>query len=152
MMERLPEVQMQGPRPFPPRVSGFTQPFWRGLNAGRLLCTRCKTCGQQSFPPRNLCRACWSTSLEWVELSTTGKLYSFTRIHVAPQAFRSDAPYSIGIIDLERGPRMMCRLIGEIRPEHMGASMSMLVLLYDDGPLFGARLNINLSEPVSQTK
>ncbi len=140
MMDRLPEVRMPGPRPFAPRVSGFTQPFWQGLDEGRLLSTRCKTCGQQSFPPRKLCRACWSTSLEWVELSSTGLLYSFTRIHVAPQAFRSDAPYAIGIIDLERGPRLMCRLIGEIRPEHMGASMKLLALRYDDGPLFGARL------------
>jgi uncharacterized protein len=143
MMPRLPEVRMQGARPFPPRESGFTQPFWRGLDEGRLLSTRCKTCSQQSFPPRNLCRACWSTSLEWVELNSTGQLYSYTRIHVAPQAFSFDAPYAIGIIDLVGGPRLMCRLIGEIRPEHMGASMQMLVLRYEDGPLFGARLNID---------
>jgi uncharacterized protein len=144
MMDRLIEVRLQGPRPFAPRVSGFTQPFWRGLDEGRLLSTGCKTCGHQSFPPRNLCRACWGTALEWVELSANGQLYSFTRIHVAPQAFSADAPYAIGIIDLEGGPRLMCRLIGEIRPEHMGASMSMLVLRYDDGPLFGARLKTNL--------
>jgi uncharacterized protein len=143
MMDCLPEVRMLGARPFTPRVSGFTQPFWRGLNEGRLRSTRCRTCGHQSFPPRNLCRACWGTALEWVELSATGQLYSFTRIHVAPQAFSADAPYAIGIIDLEGGPRLMCRLIGDIRPEHMGARMSMLVLRYDDGPLFGARLEMN---------
>lgn len=149
MMHRLPEVHMLGLRPFAPRVSGFTQPFWRGLDDARLLSTRCKSCGHQSFPPRKLCRACWSTSLDWVDLSSTGKLYSFTRIHVAPQAFKSDAPYSIGIIDLEGGPRLMCRLIGEIRPEHMGARMSMLVLRYEDGPLFGARLDLIQNELVS---
>jgi uncharacterized protein len=151
MMNRLLEVRMIGPRPFAPRVSGFTQPFWQGLDEGRLLSMRCKSCGQQSFPPRNLCRGCWSTSLEWVELSTGGKLYSFTRIHVAPQAFRSDAPYAIGIIDLDNGPRLMCRLIGQISAEHMGASMSMLVLRYDDGPLFGARLSNTESDRTSQS-
>ena len=130
-------------RPFPPRVSGFTQRFWRGLDEGRLLSTRCKACHQLSFPPRNLCRDCWSTSLEWVELNSIGRLYSFTRIHVAPQAFKADAPYAIGMIDLEGGPRLMCRLIGEIGAQHMGASMSMVVLRYDDGALFGARPNID---------
>jgi uncharacterized protein len=139
-MGRLPEVRMQGPRPFPPRMSGFTQPFWRALDAGRLLSTRCKQCGQLSFPPRNLCRSCWSNSLDWVEIGSIGKLYSFTRIHVAPQAFRAEAPYAIGMVDIDQGPRLMCRLIGEILPEHMGANMEMLVLRYDDGPLFGARL------------
>jgi uncharacterized protein len=151
MMARLPEVRMPGSRPFAPRVSGFTQPFWRGLDEGRLLSTRCMACGQQSFPPRNLCRACWSTSLEWVELPSTGRLYSFTRIHVAPQAFSSDAPYAIGMIDLEQGPRLMCRLIGKILPEHLGASMAMLILRYDDGALFGARLNSNRRELASQS-
>lgn len=142
MTHRLAEVHMQGPRPFAPRVSGFTQPFWRALDAGRLLSTRCMSCGQQSFPPRKLCRACWSTSVEWIELGSTGRLYSFTRIHVAPQAFRSDAPYAIGIIDLENGPRLMCRLIGEVLPAQMDASVKMLVLRYEDGPLFGATLNL----------
>ncbi len=150
MINRLPEVRMIGPRPFSPRVSGYTQPFWQALDEGRLLSTRCNACGQQSFPPRNLCRGCWSTSLQWVELSAKGTLYSFTRIHIAPQAFRSDAPYAIGIIDLEKGPRLMCRLIGEISAVHMGASVSMLVLRYDDGPLFGARLSINESNRTSQ--
>ena len=137
---RLPDVRTIGPRPFPPRVSAFTRPFWDALSDGRLRSTRCPGCGTFSFPPRNLCRACWRRDVDWVDLPATGTLYSFTRVHVVPGAFSADAPYAIGIVDLDGGPRLMCRLVGDIGPDDLGGPGEMLVLRYDDGPLFGARL------------
>jgi uncharacterized OB-fold protein len=139
-MTRLPEVRMPGARPFAPRVSAFTRPFWDALADGRLVSTRCDDCGTVSFPPRNLCRACWSRRVSWIELASAGRLYSFTRVHVVPRAFAADAPYAIGIIDLDGGPRLMCRVLGEPSASDLDAAVRMLVLRYDDGPLFGARL------------
>ena len=136
----LPRISMPGPRPFAPRISAFTRPFWQALTEGRFISARCAQCERISFPPRNLCRGCWSQELAWVDLAPQGTLYSFTRVHVAPGAFRSDTPYAIGIIDLQHGPRLMCRLVGEIETRHLDQSIQMLVLDYDDGPLFGARL------------
>ena len=138
--ERLPEFRMTGPRPFPPRVSAFTRPFWEGLAEGRLRSTRCTRCALTSFPPRNLCRGCWSREVAWVDLPATGRLYSFTRVHVVPGAFGADAPYAIGIVDLDGGPRLMCRLKGEVAASDLDAPVRMLVLRYDDGVLFGARV------------
>ena len=139
-MTRLADVRMNGVRPFPPRVSAFTRPFWDALADGRLTTTRCAECGGLGFPPRNLCRACWSRSLDWVTLAPGGRLYSFTRVHVAPGAFRADAPYAIGMVDLDDGVRLMCRLVGEVGDDDLDARVEMLVLHYDDGPLFGARV------------
>lgn len=138
-MNRLPTIRMPGERPFAPRVSAFTRPFWDGLADGCLRSTRCPICGVFSFPPRNLCRGCWRRDLTWSPLPTRGTLYSFTRIHVVPAAFSAQAPYAIGIVDLDQGPRLMCRLVGDIDTGHLGGPMEMLVLQYDDGPLFGAR-------------
>jgi uncharacterized protein len=137
---RMPEVRMQGPRPFPPRVSAFTQPFWEALGRGRLVTTQCGACASRSFPPRNLCRHCWSQSLRWVDLSPVGTLYSFTRVHVAPARFRADTPYAIGIVDLADGVRLMCRMVGEVDATDLDGTVEMVVLEYDDGPLFGARV------------
>ena len=136
----LARVSMPGARPFAPRVSAFSRRFWEGLREGRLLSTRCAQCGVVSFPPRNLCRACWATDVPWIELASLGTLYSFTRVHVAPGAFRGDTPYAIGIVDLDDGPRLMCRMIGEVGTQHLDQPVQMLVLDYDDGPLFGARV------------
>jgi uncharacterized OB-fold protein len=61
-------------------------------------------------------------------------------VHVTPGAFRSDAPYAIGIVDLDDGVRLMCRLVGEVGPDDVDAGVELIVLRYDDGPLFGARV------------
>lgn len=135
----MPVIAMPGNRPFAPRVSGFTRPFWAALADGLLRTTRCAECATTSFPPRNLCRACWSRSVRWVTLAPHGRLYSFTRVHVVPGAFAGDAPYAIGIVDLSDGVRLMCRMVGEVTADHLDRPVEMVVLRYDDGPLFGAR-------------
>jgi uncharacterized protein len=136
----LAQMTMQGNRPFPPRVSAFTRPFWDALSEDRFVTVRCDDCGTRSFPPRHLCRACWSRSLSWIELAPRGVLYSFTRVHVAPARFRNDAPYAIAIVDLADGLRLMCRLLDDVGPADLDAAIEMVVLRYDDGPLFAARV------------
>ena len=146
-MSGLPEVPMSGPRPFPPRVSAFTRPFWDALDQGRLITTRCAGCATVGFPPRNLCRSCWGRELPWIPLTGRGTLYSFTRVHVAPGAFRGDTPYAIGIVDLADGPRLMCRMIGEVSTADLDGPVEMVVLRYEDGPLFGARVWTGANAP-----
>lgn len=144
-MSLLEPINMPGKRPAPPRVSAFTRPFWDALAHQRLISTQCAQCGLVSFPPRNLCRACWGRDVPWVSLSTHGTLYSFTRVHVAPGAFRGDTPYAIGIVDLHAGPRLMCRMIGDVQTADLDQPVDMLVLQYEDGPLFGARVRARVS-------
>lgn len=133
-------VEMPGERPFPPRVSAFTRRFWDALGEGRLLATRCPECDATSFPPRNLCRACWCRDPRWIELEPRGHLYSFTRVHVAPGRFREHAPYAIGIVDLADGVRLMCRMVGDVSDEDLDRAIEMVVLRHVDGALFGARV------------
>ena len=139
-MSTLPEIRMTGVRPFPPRVSAFTRPFWDALEAGTLRSTRCDDCALLGFPPRNLCRACWSRRVSWTDLASGGVLYSYTRVHVAPTAFRADAPYAIGLVDLDDGVRLMCRMVGAVEAADIGGRIGLLVLRYEDGALFGARM------------
>jgi uncharacterized OB-fold protein len=120
-------------------VSAFTRPFWDALAEGRLTTTRCLACGSLGFPPRNLCRQCWGRELAWVPLAATGTLYSWTRVHVAPDAFRGAGAYAIGLVDLEDGVRLMCRLLGEPTADDLDRRVEMVVLAYADGPLFAAR-------------
>jgi len=132
-------LRRPGLRPFPPRVSTFTRPFWDGLAEGRLVTTGCARCGRLSFPPRPVCRGCWSDEPEWRELRPHGVLYSYTRVHVVPRAFLADGLYVIGIVDLADGVRLMCRLMGEVSDYAPDMPVEMVVPLYDDGPLFAAR-------------
>lgn len=136
----IPTIRRSGPRPFPPRVSSFTRPFWTALEEGSLTAPKCQGCGRLRFPPRPLCPACWSEDHAWIVLQPHGRLYSFTRIHVAPRAMDSDVPYAIGIVDLDDGVRLLCRLVDPVVFGDIGRKVEIVVLRYDDGPLFGARL------------
>lgn len=137
-MTTLDRTSMEGRRAYPPRVSAFTKTFWEGLDQGRWQTTCCQECGRQTFPPKPVCPHCWSTSVAWSELAARGTLYSWTRIHAAPTAFAGETPYAVGIVDLDSGIRLACRLIDGpgLKP---GLPVEMTVLQFEDGPLFAAR-------------
>ena len=132
----LPSIKMQGSRPWPPRMTEATKPFWDALAEGLLITTRGKTSGRLTFPPKPFCPHDWGKEIEWIELSGRGTLYSQTVIHAAPAAFMDEAPIRNGIVDLEEGIRVAARILGE---PALDAKMDAVVLHYDDGPLFGFR-------------
>ena len=132
----LPIVDVARTRPWPPRVSAFTKPFWDGLAEGRFLTTRGRTSGRLAFPPKPFCPYDWGREIEWVELSGRGKLNSQTVIHAVPAAFAGEAPIRNGIVDLDEGLRVAARILGE---PALDAAMECVVLRYTDGPLFAFR-------------
>ncbi|WP_199919292.1 Zn-ribbon domain-containing OB-fold protein [Streptomyces sp. NRRL S-1824] len=89
-----------------------TRPFWDGIAAGELRLQRCGDCGRAVFYPRALCPHCFGDRLEWFTSSGTGTVYSYT---VARRAFSPSAgepPYTVALIDLDEGVRMMSRIVG----------------------------------------
>ena len=136
----LPRISMPGRRAYPPRRSVFTQVFWDGLAEGRWQTTRCEDCGRQTFPPKPVCPHCWSAQVRWAPLDARGTLYSWTRVHAAPAVFTAEAPYAVGIVDLDCGIRLACRLVeADGAGFTPGMAVEMTVLVYEDGPLFAAR-------------
>lgn len=81
--------------------------FYQFAAEKKLMAAKCQKCGALLLPPRPMCIKCLSTSLEWVELKKSGKLLTYTVIHVPPAQFQSLAPYAVGIIELEEGPRLL---------------------------------------------
>jgi uncharacterized OB-fold protein len=45
-----------------------------------------------------------------VLLSGRGKIATFTVIRYPPKTFEKDAPYVVGLVDLENGPRVIGRI------------------------------------------
>lgn len=77
------------------------------LKNGKLEGTRCKKCNKVIFPPKADCTDCVGSEIEWIEFSGKGKLYTYTIINAAPIGFEDQAPYAIGVIDLEEGGRLL---------------------------------------------
>jgi uncharacterized OB-fold protein len=87
------------------------------LKEEKLMGSRCKACGAHFVPPRSICITCYSSDMEWVELSGHGKLAAFTCIFVAPpsmitQGYNRKNPYCTGVVELEEGGRVDARIEG----------------------------------------
>ncbi|GAC1653756.1 MAG: Zn-ribbon domain-containing OB-fold protein [Candidatus Dormibacteraceae bacterium] len=95
------------PYPVPDRD---TAPFWEGIAAGRLRIQRCTDCGRHVFYPRAVCPHCTGDALEWVIASGRGVVHSFTTVHRTAEEFREEVPFTVALIDLAEGVRMMARL------------------------------------------
>jgi uncharacterized OB-fold protein len=80
--------------------------FYQSCAREKLVGVRCRSCGEILAPPRSLCPKCHSTDMEWMEFKGTGKLLTYSVIHVAPSAFQSLAPYTVGIVQLTEGARL----------------------------------------------
>jgi len=80
--------------------------FYKNIGQKKLTGGKCRKCGKIHVPPRPLCDKCLSTEFEWVELPQTGKLITYTVIHVAPPQFQSMVPYAVGIVQLENGVKL----------------------------------------------
>jgi uncharacterized OB-fold protein len=90
--------------------------FASHLKDGRLMASRCRKCGHESFPPRADCPECLAGEFEWFEISGRGTLNTYTRIEAAPAGFEDLGPYTLGVVDLEETGRLLA-WFGESIPE-----------------------------------
>jgi uncharacterized protein len=110
-----------------PPTTEFSEPFWEMARSGVLGLQVCAACGHHTFPARVTCPRCWSGELDWVVASGHGTLYSFTTLHRPPAPeFEADVPYTVALVDLAEGPRMMARLHG-IAGEQVRCGMELMV-------------------------
>jgi uncharacterized OB-fold protein len=108
--KKLSIVQIDRPLAYPPRITELTKRFWGNLALGVLESTRCQDCQHLTFPPKGFCPKCWSKAVTWEVIAPEGKLYSWTRIHAGPAIFADELPYDVGVVDLDAGIRIACRL------------------------------------------
>ncbi|MCB1028354.1 MAG: Zn-ribbon domain-containing OB-fold protein [Microthrixaceae bacterium] len=103
-----------------------TQHFWDGAKNDRLLLQRCSRCDEAYFPPRPFCPTCSCRDVEAFEASGRATLYSYVISHRPHPGF--DGPYSIAVVQLEEGPRMMTNIVGcEQTPEALVLDMPVQV-------------------------
>jgi uncharacterized protein len=66
--------------PFPLESAEHTKlhEFYTRLAEGRLVTTRCASCGAIAWPPRGFCGECASDGFAWVDLPREGTIHAFT--------------------------------------------------------------------------
>ena len=118
----------QRPLPKPDRDSAI---YWEAAKRHELVLQQCSSCWRFRFYPRVICPHCFSESFAWQRSSGTGKVYSFTTIHRAPfPSFDNKVPYTLALIDLDEGVRMMSNII-ECDPKTVEIGMLVEVAFED---------------------
>lgn len=86
--------------------------YWREIpQRYRYEANKCSFCGKINFPPRIICPECQGREFETIKLAEKGKVLTYTVIRVAPQQFADQAPFAVGIVELEDGVRLMGQIV-----------------------------------------
>lgn len=98
------------------------------LKDGRLMGSRCKACGLTTFPPRADCPECSSGDFGFAEYSGKGTVYTHTTIAAAPTGFEDVTPYTVVVVDLVEGGRLLGWLGQGIPVENLRIGMEVQVV------------------------
>jgi uncharacterized OB-fold protein len=79
---------------------------------------RCRTCGRIHFPPRQVCDACCGREFDVIRMADTGRILTYTVVHVAPPAFAQEVPYVVAILEMDDGARLMAQ-VADVSPEEV---------------------------------
>ena len=82
--------------------------YQQGLEQGKFLGLKCKSCDAVTFPPMAVCRECSGSDCAVTELKGKGTLKTFTVIRVAPEGMKP--PYIVAMAELDEGPWVLGNL------------------------------------------
>lgn len=97
------------------------------LAQGKVMGTRCKSCGTFYFPPKLDCPTCLKSDTEWVEVPSNGKLLTYSTVRYEPTGFEGDAPYTIAVGEFGNGVRIFSRLSKDIKEADIKVGMKLKV-------------------------
>ena len=98
------------------------------LKDGRLMGSACSKCGYTTFPPRADCPECLAGEFEFREYSGRGRVLTHTFISAAPTGFEEIAPYTLVVVDLEGGGRLLGWLGESIARDDLTIDMEVQVV------------------------
>ena len=111
-----------------PTLRGEEKTYFEEAKAGRLVYQRCGGCKAVISYPRVVCPSCMSEDLQFVPSAGRGTIYSHTTLYRAGHpAFADDVPYTIVLVDLDEGARVIADLV-DSRPEDVAVGMAVEVL------------------------
>ncbi len=120
-----------------PQVAALENWFTLDKNQPHLLGSKCCACGTYYFPAATVfCKnpACESETFEQVQLSRTGKLWSFTNACYKPPepfiAAEPFEPYAIAAVELEKEKMtVLGQVVTGVGVEQLKAGMEMELVL-----------------------
>lgn len=112
----------------------YSAAYQRFLAEGKLIGSKCRTCGHVCVPPEPICPRCYGGEMVLEEMKGKGRLLSYTVIAVAPplmveEGYDRNNPYCSGIVELEEGAKVPARIVNvNVRnPEKIELGMGLSI-------------------------
>jgi uncharacterized OB-fold protein len=120
--------------PFPLPVNDeVSEPYWSALLDGRHVYQRCVVCENAWLPPRRECPRCLQRAWSWQTASGRARLISWVVYHTAfHPAFEARLPYTVAIVELSEGPRLISNLVGVDDPESLRIDQALRLVIEDE--------------------
>lgn len=116
-----------------PAQNPETAGFWKATTEGRLLFTRCDSCSEPTWYPREFCPHCGTLDVTWEEAAGTGTVYSFTIVRRgALGPYAGGSPYVLAYVELDEGVRMMTNIV-EIDEAELRIGLPVRAVFHDTG-------------------
>ena len=93
----------------------------------RLEAEKCNNCGYIAFPPRLICPECGQKSFQMLQLQPEGKILTYTIIHVAADAFSTQTPFAVAIIETKEGARLTAQVV-DCAPEEVATGKDVKLM------------------------
>ena len=117
---------MSWPSYVPPRET-WAGPFWEALSEGKLLLQRCDQCRAASYPPVDRCCTDCGSEKSWVEAAGQAFLWSWTTFHREYYpGYPLAPPYTVMLVELPEGIRMLATLTGDTEPSGLQCDMALM--------------------------
>lgn len=86
--------------------------------------TKCSRCELVYVPPKETCPRCFCSMNEWVQVSETGTLLSYTVVRYAVPGIQPlKPPFALGIVKLDGASTGLVHLLGEVDVDDIGVGM-----------------------------
>ena len=110
--------------------------YWTALDAGELRFQRCASCGTPWLPPQAACPACLSEDWGWERASGAATVVASTVFHRAYHpAFENRLPYSVSLIELAEGPRLLSNVLAQDGAPAPGSQVELEITRRDGATL-----------------
>ncbi len=117
-----------------PEHDALNTPYWDSLARGALVFQRCKQCGHAWLPVRSECPHCLAVDWGWEKAAGGAKLVSWVVYHTAYHpAFASRLPYTVAVVELDEGPRMISNVTGLDASKPLRIEQRLRLVVQDEG-------------------
>lgn len=123
--------------------------YLRELKKGRIIGIKCDRCKRIVVPPRIFCEKCFKPMSDWVNLSDTGIVNTFSLCYVTWDMRRIEKPLIPAVIEIDGASKGMgiMHLLDEVEPKDVKIGMKVKACWKEQKEREGSILDIKYFKP-----